>query len=277
MSLDAVARKDFEDAVRSRWLLALSAVFVLLVSAVVYLVRPGEGQTLTTGQLLGSLYIRDALVTTLVPLIALIVAYGAVVGERASGSLKLLLSLPHSRADVVFGKLVGRTAAIAVPIAVGFVLPAFIAAVGPLRLQVGVFVGYVLLTILLAAAFVAIAVGFSAAVASNRLAIGGAIGLFFLFVPLWGAVQLPLQFYFVAGGAPAWLPVSGQQLFSALQLINPTGSFKIIAGEFVSGALFAGGAGEFGVSMEVAAFAMLIAWLLVPPLLGLWRFERADL
>ncbi|ESP89588.1 ABC transporter permease subunit [Candidatus Halobonum tyrrellensis] len=277
MSLEAVARKDFEDAVRSRWLLALSAVFVLLVSAVVYLVRPGEGQTLTTGQLLGSLYIRDALVTTLVPLIALIVAYGAVVGERASGSLKLLLSLPHSRADVVFGKLVGRTAAIAVPIAVGFVLPAFIAAVGPLRLQVGVFVGYVLLTVLLAAAFVAIAVGFSAAVASNRLAIGGAIGLFFLFVPLWGAVQFPLRLYFVVGGAPGWLPISGQQLFAALRLINPTGSFKIIAGEFVSGALFAGGSGEFGLSMEVAAFAMLVAWLLVPPLLGLWRFERADL
>ena len=282
MSLEAVARKDFEDAIRSRWLLGLSALLVALVSVVVYVVRPGEGGTLTTGQLLGSIFVKDALVTTLVPLIALVASYNAVVGERASGSLKLLLSLPHSRADVVFGKLVGRTAAIAVPIAVGFVLPAVIAAIGPLRLQVGVFFGYVLLTILLAAAFVAVAVGFSAAVASHRIAIAGAFALYFLFVPLWGAVQFPLRLYLGMGGGPSWLPLSGQEVLRLLRLLNPTGSFKIASGEFVNGALFAAGAagsgaGRYGTWMEVAAFGMLAAWLLVPPLLGLWRFERADL
>ncbi|WP_435126357.1 ABC transporter permease subunit [Halobaculum sp. D14] len=282
MSLEAVARKDFEDAVRSRWLLALSAVFVLLVTLVVFLVRPGQGQTLTTGDLLGSIFIKDALVTTLIPLIALVVSYNAVVGERATGSLKLLLSLPHSRADVVFGKVVGRAGAIAVPIVVGFLLPGVVAAVGPLQLQPGVFVGYVLLTVLLAATFVSIAVGFSAALASNRLAIGGAVGLYFLFVPLWGAIQFPLRLYLGIGGTPSWLPVSGSSLLRFLKLVNPTGSFKIVSGEFVGGALLAGGAagqgaGGFAMNTEIAAFAMLLAWLLVPPLLGLWRFEQADL
>ncbi|MFC7097376.1 ABC transporter permease [Halobaculum marinum] len=283
MSVEAVARKDFQDAVRSRWLLALSAFFVLLVSAVVYVIRPGPGQTFPTSALLGSVFVRDALVTTLIPLIALVVSYNAVVGERESGSLKLLLALPHSRADVVFGKVIGRAGAIAVPISVGFLLPALVAAIGPLSLQPLTFLGYILLTLVLSSAFVAIAVGFSAGVASNRLAIGGAVGLYFLFVPLWGAIQFPLRLYLGTGG-PDWLPISGSALLELLRLINPTGSFKIVAGEFVNGFLFAagqagveGGAGQYALDMEIAAFAMLAAWLLVPPLLGLWRFEDADL
>ncbi|MFC6786917.1 ABC transporter permease [Halobaculum halobium] len=282
MSLEAVARKDFQDAVRSRWLLGLTAFFVLLVSVVVYLVRPGAGQTLSTSALLGSIFIRDALVTTLIPLIALVVSYNAVVGERETGSLKLLLALPHSRADVVFGKVAGRAGAIAVPVSIGFLLPALVAAIGPLSLQVGTFFGYILLTLLLSAAFVAIAVGFSAAVSSNRLAIGGAVGLYFLFVPLWGAIQFPLRLYLGTGG-PGWLPIAGSELLRLLRLINPTGSFKIVSGEFVSSTLFAAGqagteaAGQYATQMEIAAFAMLGAWLLVPPLLGLWRFEGADL
>ena len=284
MSLEAVARKDFEDAVRSRWLLALSAVFVLLVSAVVYLVRPGPGQTFPTSELLGSVFVRDALVTTLIPLIALVVSYNAVVGERESGSLKLLLALPHSRADVVFGKVLGRAGAIAVPISVGFLLPALVAALGPLSLQPLTFFGYILLTLVLSSAFVAIAVGFSAGVASNRLAIGGAVGLYFLFVPLWGAIQFPLRLYLGTGGGPDWLPISGSALLELLRVINPTGSFKIVAGEFVGATLFAagqagveGGAGSYALSTEVAAIAMLVAWILLPPLLGLIRFQNADL
>lgn len=282
MSVEAVARKDFQDAVRSRWLLALTALFVLIVSVVVYVLRPAPGQTVSTSALIGA--VQGALVTTLVPLIALVVSYNAVVGERETGSLKLLLSLPHSRSDVVFGKLAGRSAAIAVPVSVGFLLPALVAAIGPLSLRPLTFLGYVLLMLVLSTAFVAIAVGFSAGVASNRLAIAGAVGLYFLFVPLWGAVRSGLQFALVLGGTPEWLPLSGGQVLLALQLINPTGSFKIVAGEFVSGLLFAagqagveGGAGGYALQTEIAAVAMLLAWILLPPLLGLIRFESADL
>ena len=276
MSVEAVARKDFQDAVRSRWLLGLSAVFVLLVSAaVLFLGRSGE---ITTTGLVNSVLVKDALVTTLIPLIALVIAYGAIVGERESGSLKLLLSLPHSRSDVVFGKVIGRAGAIAVPVGVGFLLPAVIAALGPLQFRPTTYLGFILLTVVLSTAFVSIAVGFSAAVSSNRLAIAGAIGIYFLFVPLWGAVQLPLQFYLGVNGTPGWLPVAGQDLLRFLRIVNPTGSFKILANEFVGGTLFAS-AGEqrWQTGGEIAALSALVVWILGPPLLGLVRFDDADL
>lgn len=274
MSWQAVARKDFQDAVRSRWLLGLMALFVLLVSAAAYVVRPAPGQTVNSNAIINSLIVRDAMVTTLVPLIALVVAYNAVVGERDSGSLKLLLSLPHSRADVVFGKVLGRTGAVAVPVAVGFLLPAFVFLIAsPVVFDASHYLGFVVLTALLAAAFVSIAVGFSAATSSHRLAIAGAIGIYFLFVPLWGAVQFPLQLYFGVGGGPEWLPLTGQQVFRFLRLLNPTGSFKILSGAFMSDQLFAGDAAR----LHLSAVMMLFAWLSVPPLLGFARFETQDL
>jgi ABC-2 type transport system permease protein len=275
VSLEAVARKDFEDAVRSRWLLGLTALFVALVSAAAWVVNPGPGQTASTNALLNSLFIRDALVTTLMPLIALVIAYSAVVGERESGSLKLLLSLPHSRAEVVFGKVLGRSAALTVALLVGFLLPAVVLGAGALRFTFDpvAYLGYTLLTAVLGVVFVAIAVGFSAATASQRIAIGGAIALYFLFVPLWGAVQFPLQLWLGMGGGPAWLPVEGQTLFRFLRVFNPTGSFKILAGAYLGEGLYAGD----NVRMQVASTSMLLAWLLGVPLLGLWRFERADL
>ncbi len=274
MSWRAVARKDFADAVRSRWLLGLAALFVLLVAAAAYLVRPAPGSTITSNRILNSLFVKDALVTTLVPLIALVVAYNAVVGERDTGSLKLLLALPHSRADVVFGKVLGRAAAVAAPVAVGFLLPAVVfLAVPAVEFRAGSYLGFTLLTALLAVAFVAIAVGFSAATASHRLAIAGAIGIYFLFVPLWGAVQFPLQLYLGLGGGPEWLPLTGQELLRMLRLLNPTGSFKIVSEAFLGGSLLQGDSAR----LHAAAGLMLLVWTLVPPLLGLVRFEEADL
>jgi ABC-2 type transport system permease protein len=271
VSVEVVARKDFEDAVRSRWLLGLTAFFTVLIAVVAYVVRPGGGETFSSNAILN--LVNGTLVTTLVPLIALVVAYSAVVGERESGSLKLLLSLPHSRSDVIVGKVLGRSAALVLPVVVGFVLPALALAVGPLQFDPATYVGYTLLTAFLGVVFVAIAVGFSAATASQRVAIAGVVGLYFLFVPLWGAIQLPLQFWLGMGGGPAWLPVSGETVFRFLRVFNPTGSFKILSGAYLGGGLYTGD----DVRLQVAATSMLLAWLLAPPLLGLWRFERADL
>lgn len=277
MTWTAIARKDFRDAIRSRWLVALSVLFVLLVSVAVYLVRPAPGQTASSNALVNHFLVKDGLVTTLIPLIALVMAYASVVGERESGSLKLLLALPHSRADVVVGKVVGRTGAIAAAVGVGFLLPGVLLLVVPrLSFRPGYYLGYVVLTALLAAVFVAIAVGFSAAMRSQRLAIGGAIGIYFLFVPLWGVIQFPLQLALSLGGGPEWLPITGQELYRTLQLLNPTGSFKIVVNSFMSGKLFAAGARN-SVRMQIAATLMLVVWLVVPPLLGLVWFEQADL
>lgn len=270
MSWLVVARKDFEDSIRSRWLQGLTGLFVGLVTliAIVSLRFQTGGETISTNVLLGSM---GLLSTSLVPLIALVIAYSSITGERDSGSLKLLLSLPHSRADVVFGKVAGRAAALSSAIIVGFVLPAVVLAIGPLTLDIVSYVGYTLLVALLVSVFVAIAVGWSAAAPSQRIALGGAIGLYFLFGAFWGAIQFRLQM--ALSSLPEWVPVSSEAIGNALFIVNPVEAFRglssfLLAGEFLTGQ---------SANLQVAALAMLGVWLLGAPLAGLLVFQRRDL
>ncbi|GAB6879627.1 ABC transporter permease [Halorubrum gandharaense] len=270
MSLVAVAKKDFQDAIRSRWLIALTVLFALILSTIAYLVRPAPGQDAPATALLSPL--DQFVVGTLVPLIALVVGYNAVCGERESGSLKLLLSLPHSRADVVFGKVLGRAAALSTAVVVGLFVPAVVIAAGPFEFEPLVFLGYVLLVCLLATVFVAIAVGLSAFTGSRWVALGGAIGLYFLFVPLWNAIQMPLQFWFMGGGGQ-WLPLTPEQVFQFLQVFRPNGAFNTLSQSYLAGEFLTGPQQN----LQISALAMLVFWTLAPPLVGLLRFERADL
>lgn len=264
MSWEAVARKDYRDAVRARWLWALTAILILVFSLIAYLVRPAPGETVSSDAIMNN-FLLSTLVTMIVPLAALVVSYDSITGEQQSGSLKLLLSLPHSRAAVVVGKLAGRSAAVATPIVVGFMLPAAILAVGPLTFNLLGYVAFVALTALLGAAFVGIALGMSAAAGSRRLSLAGSVGAFFLFVPLWGAIQFPLQFYLM-GKADA-IPMEPQDLFHYLDLLNPTGAYKHLLGTI--------GAPQ---SQDVLlALGILYAWIFIPPILGALVFQRRDL
>lgn len=272
MSWHVIARKDFEDSIRSRWLQGLTALFVGLVSlvAAVSLRFQTGGETITTNALLSS-SLMGFLSGTLVPLIGLVIAYNSVTGERKSGSLKLLLSLPHSRADVVFGKVAGRSAALSGAIGVGFVLPAIILAIGPLSLDIVTYIGYTLLVVLLVSVFVGIAVGWSAAAPSQRIALGGAIGLYILFVPFWDVIQFPLQI--ALSSLPEWVPVSSTTLGNLLFLINPSSAFQGLSGALLGGEFMTGES----VRLQIASLSMMLVWLLGAPLVGMQIFQQRDL
>ncbi|MDZ5812296.1 ABC transporter permease subunit [Halorubrum sp. AD140] len=272
MSLAAVAEKDFQDAVRSRGMIALVAVFSLLVSAFAFVVRPGGqgGEQFATEMLL-SFFVGPFLVTTLVPLVGVVVGYNAVSGERESGSLKLLLSLPHSRADVVFGKVVGRGAALALAVLAGFLLPAVVLIVAPVSFNAGAYLGYTVFAAALGIVFVAIAVGFSAAATTQRRALIGGIGIYVLFVLLWGAVTG--QFLDAASPILDPLPVSTQQIGVFLQVANPTTGVEVLTNAFLGEQLFSGER----INQQVSAVSMLVFWTIAPPLVGLWKFDADDL
>ncbi|MBP1922609.1 ABC-2 type transport system permease protein [Halorubrum alkaliphilum] len=271
MSLVAVANKDFQDTVRSRGMVILVALFSLLVSLFAYLVRPqGDAQQFATELLLSQL-VGPVLVTGLIPLVGIVVGYNAVSGERDSGSLKLLLSLPHSRADVVFGKVIGRGAALALAVLAGFLLPALVLIVVPVTFNAGSFLGYTVFAAVLGVVFVAIAVGCSAAMATQQRALIAGIAVYAVFVLLWGL--LTGQVVDALDGVIAALPLSIEQVRTFLDVANPTTGIEELANGFLGGQLFTGER----VNQQISAAAMLVFWTLAPPLLGLLKFDRDDL
>jgi hypothetical protein len=65
-----------------------------------------------------------SLVIYLIPLIALLLGFDAIVGERERGSLDLLLSLPITRLELLLGKYLGLAAALTLSTLAGFGLVA---------------------------------------------------------------------------------------------------------------------------------------------------------
>src|SRR5574340_1522981 len=106
-----IASKEFWDRIRNRWVLAVALVFTAFALVIAYF---GAAQQGTAGFRSIELTIASlvSLVIYLIPLIALLLGFDAIVGERERGSLELLLSLSISRAELLLGKYSGLAAAL---------------------------------------------------------------------------------------------------------------------------------------------------------------------
>lgn len=298
MSWEAVARKDFQDAVRSRWLWVLSALsIVVFAGAAIGQLYLGGGRSpqQSQGLLQGFLFFLKQGTGILIPLTAIVVAYASVTRERESGTMKLLLALPHSRDDVVIGKVLGRSAVVALPVLIGFFV-AFLALLpAGSGLNFLIYVQFALLTALLGVVFVGISVGVSAAARTNQQAIVGAGGLFGVFWFLWN--------FFVSGINRAVNEVfslstaSQYQLRLTLKLLNPIQSYKTLVDGLFMGDLQARvrmfsmlfgvvpnpeagkalGPELSPVFSDPMVLLFLLVWLVVPVGVGLVWFRDADL
>ena len=98
-----IATKEFRDRIRNRWVLAVAVIFALFALAIAYFGASQQGEVgfrsvdVTVASLV-------SLVIYLVPLIALILGYDAIVGEKERGSLELMLSMPITRFEILLGK-----------------------------------------------------------------------------------------------------------------------------------------------------------------------------
>jgi len=265
----AAARKDFENAARASLVWGVAGVLAALVVLIVAV--PG---------LVGNFSARLAFEATtqaagtVVPIVALVAAYLSVAGERESGTLRILLSLPPSRRDVVLGKFLARAALVVASVLLAFLLGtvASLAVYGTVPVDVAL--GTAALTCLLGVSFVGIAVGVSASVGSRARAVAVAVGFFVVTVVLWSPLLLAARVLFrlpLEGEAqPDWL------LF--LESLPPSSAFGRLY-ESVVGSLLPGGpaASDSLFLSDGAMLAVLAFWTLVPLVLGYWRFARADL
>jgi len=294
MTLTQVARKDFEDAVRSKMVWGIIGVFVGFMGFVMVAALSATDGGDTPGD--AALGLTAQLSQLFVPLVALVVGYMAVVGERRSGSLRVLLTYPHSRRDIVFGKLLGRSAVIAIALGVGAALSLLVATVLVAAPDIGNTSGLVGSIILFGVAFTGIAVGISASVRTRGQAMALAIGSLLVFLLVWDAAAAGL--YAVFTGSLPGLEVEGW--YFLLKQLSPVGAFRAIADGFVSGQLgplFQVGleqipqdatSAQRQVSNRVSgglpfyltswfAGGTLIAWAVVPTVFGYVQFKRSDI
>jgi ABC-2 type transport system permease protein len=180
MSTLTVAKKDFRSARRSRMLWGGAIALGLIAALLAYVSGGIERPPTESVQELFSVLTLVAAV--LLPIVALVASYLAIAGERESGGIKFLLSLPNTRREVFLGKLLSRTG-----IVVGGVAFMYVAALSVALGRHGAFpalavFGTFLLTALYGSTFVSVAIAMSAAAAERSRAIAGALTAYFVLV-----------------------------------------------------------------------------------------------
>ena len=290
-----IARKDFEDAVRSKMLWGLIFVFVAflvmsLLSAEELFQEPvtvDATMALTGVAMLAQLF---------VPGIALVASYMSVVGERRSGSLRVLLSYPFSRFDVVAGKLLGRTLVTGTALTVGFAVASILVVALYGSPDATTFVGFVATGMLVGLTFTALAVGGSAAASTRGRAMALTVGSFMGMVFFWKSAVVGL-YYAVTGSLPG---IQADAWYFFVKRLNPLEAYRVLAGaildqrvnevpEFPIEGVPANTSPE---TLELAnrivgevpfylenwfSAIVLIAWGLIPVIIGYRQFERSDL
>lgn len=284
-----VAKKDYRDAVQSRALWALVVIFVILtlISSYAYAEVPELFGGPDESSFEGLVFFTAAMAALFVPIAAIIVCYKSLAGERESGSMKVLLSLPATRRDIFFGKLIGRSAVISTGLALGIIIGLAFGTVLLGEFDPVAAVVFFIASVVFAIIYSGIIVSLSAVTGSTVRATTYALGFFVIFELLWDII--PLGVLYVVEGFS--LPQTFPDWFVTVTIVSPaTAYFSAISALLPEPSDIAAdpdtpGTGvEFGVEFGDSFFAqpeigiaVLAFWLLVPLAVGYRRFNGADI
>ncbi|HEX5514387.1 MAG TPA: ABC transporter permease subunit [Gammaproteobacteria bacterium] len=270
-----VAHKEFRDGLRNRWVLAISVMLGLLAIGIAYFGAAASGSVGFTS-LPTTIVSLSSLAVFLIPLIALLLAYDAVVGEQQQGTLLLLLTYPLQRRELLLGKFLGHGLILAVATLLGFGVAGMVIAVSadtiePAELfqSLGLFI---LSAILLGWVFVALAYLVSTVVVEKSRAAGLALLVWFAFVLVFDLILLALLIGADAATAGSWLPY--------LLLLNPADCFRLVnltgfeAAQAYSGLMSIASEAIARPSLLLGALSL---WIAAPLALAVWLFGRRQI
>ena len=259
-----VARKELRDGRRSPlpWALAaLVAVYVVPLT-----IRFPE-QVVSTVDLERQTTIMLAAAERPVVFASILIGALSVVGERESGSLRVLLGSSATRRDVVAGKLLGRGALLIGVLLVGLtpIVASVYVRVGAISLP-DALLGTVL-NLLLGLAYFGVAAEISTVVNTRLRALALSLGAYLLFSEFWAQAVVVPVYRLVHGSPPPGIALEFAliptiDLPRVLQRVSPNNAH--IAANYFNGVV------------DWFAVAMLVFWAAVPVGVGYLRFRRQE-
>jgi Cu-processing system permease protein len=262
-----IAAKEFRDRIRNRWLVAVALIFSLFALAIAYFGGAQQGEVGFHG-IDVTIVSLVSLVIYLVPLIALMLGYDAIVGEKERGSLELLLSMPITRFEILLGKYLGLAAALASSTAIGFG-----AGLLPLLARLDAndlyqYAGFVLSAILMGMAFLSLSLLISVIALDRVRASGVAIALWFFFVLIFDLLLM--------GALVVSQGNLGSAVFGALLMLNPTDVFRLLnifSSQQVQSMYGLATVMPDSLTNPMALGSIMLGWIVVPFLFANWRFK----
>ena len=268
-------RKEIRDGLRNRWVLAVTVLLAMLALSLGFLGSAPTG-SVKVDPLTVTVVSLSSLSIFLIPLIAMLLSYDAIVGEVDRGTMALLLSYPISRGQVMAGKFLGHLAILALATVAGYGIAGLALQLAHGGLDLAAWTPFALLlaaSILLGASFLALGYLISALVQERATAAGIAIGIWLFLVVIYDMALLGML---VADQGR----IITAPLLNAILLFNPTDVYRLLN---LTGheniAMFAGMAGlsdQATLPTGILLLAQLL-WIALPLGLAGLAFKRRAL
>lgn len=267
-----LAEKEFRDGLRNKWVAGAALLLAALAFALTFIGSSPAG-LLDVKPLAVTVVSISSLTIFLVPLIALLLGYDAIVGEAERGCLLLMLTYPVTRLEILFGKFLGHAAILAFATLIGYGAAGAAAAIagGTDAESWHAFAGLLASSVLLGLAFLAIAYLVSVLVTERSTAAGIAVGIWLLFVIVY---DLALMGMLVAskGGI-------GADIFPKLLLLNPADAYRLFNLTACENIRKISGMAGLSASAQFSPFVLilaLLAWIAVPLSAAVAIFNRRE-
>jgi Cu-processing system permease protein len=274
MNILLIAAQEIRVGLRNRWVIATTLVLAALALSLVLLGSAPTG-SVKADRLSVVVVSLASLTIFLIPLIALLLSFDAIVGEHERGTLMLLLAYPLARWQVVTGKVLGQTAILGIATLVGYGAAAVaLWLVDEVSAEAWAAWGAMIGTsIMLGAAFVSMGCLASTLVRERATAAGLAVAIWLFFVLVYDTALLGLL---VADQGKTF----GQQTLDVLLLLNPADTYRLFNMTATEGAsVYAGMAGPGDASARPAGvyLAVLAGWIVAPLVLAIAAFQRRSI
>lgn len=273
MAMLTIAAQALRDGLRDRWVIAATLLLAALALALAFMGSAPAG-TLKASSLSLLVVSLASLSIFLIPLIALLLSYDAIVGEAERGTMLLLLSYPVRRWQLLLGKLLGHTGVLSFATIVGY------GAAGLVVVGLGdptngaadwlAFAVLIATSVALGAVFLGLGYLVSVVVRERGTAAGLAIAVWLVFVVLYDMGLLGLL-------AVADVRV---ELFNLLLLLNPADAYRLFNLTGFGDVRLLSGLAEVSARAGfhgAALIGALLGWLIVPIAVAGVVFGRREL
>jgi ABC-type transport system involved in multi-copper enzyme maturation permease subunit len=271
-----IAKKEFLDNIRSKWIILISGIFIILTILSAYVAGGSSDEVF--GGFEATVVSLMSIYTLLIPIIAILLGFSTIAGEAEAGALSVVLSYPVKRVEVLLGKFLGLGSVLAVTPIIGFGISGIIIA-AVIGAEEGLaFLVFIALAIVLGLIYLSLIICFSALVKTRVRAIAAGVGLFF-WAMIYGVIVMAI--YMATGGDignlmtgldtyPEWL--FGSIVFSPGDL----NQMAVMRAFGLNQAM--------GISLEAPDWLsmpflliMQTLWIVIPLLLAYIFFKRRDI
>jgi ABC-type transport system involved in multi-copper enzyme maturation permease subunit len=268
-----IAKKEYMDNLRNKWILALTIIFIIL-TLVMSFVHGGGELTGVEVTVLGLISIS----TLLVPIIAIMLGYAAISGEAETGSLSVVLAHPVKRFDVLIGKYIGLGSVLSTSILLGFGIAGIVIMTSDAG-ELGGYLVFICLTILLGLVYLSLSMCFSAILKRRVTSLGAGIGLFF-WAMIIGTVIMAI--FMAQGGDIMDIGTTGMPdwMWSSMMILSPSDMYQ-------TATMLGFGLRDLGVmgfEISVPAYitmgkllVIFATWILAPLFIAYYFFRKRDI